>query len=694
MKKIFNILWWIGILALSTFSCTFAYTQEQRDAYQWAYKYGITTQPTIESANLDWNLTRQAFAKMVVNYLEKAVWMQQNNSNSCTFPDENKFTNELKYYAKKTCAYQIMWENWTNFNPTNIVNRAQLWTVLSRILWWWEHNASGKDYYIYHLNALKFIGIMNKIDNPQTYAKRWDVLIMLKRIYEKYGSNIYMNWNQDSSYDNNSANINSKIYDNQKYLTKEEIQKIIEKEEWLKEGSLDSRWYECSWEKCNYKFSYSADWKEYIYNRENSTSAKTEKIQDLWINNAEEVALKDAKVSKSNTKIEDSFSSDWYIITITTKDNVFIYTISLDWKIKEKKTLITEKKALKTILKEVKLEQSQSDIENENKEICLLSYSFFGDDHDIYHCSFTYWWKQYLSYVNAHDWSIIPIKKTGSSIQYWKNITWKENVIISEKFTYIDGDKAEEILTKKYNIKWSSSRTRRMWEGSNAIYIYATNGTEYYIDAINWTKMYSKDEIYTALAKDSWVSKDIIKNSKKSFEDSDSIDDGIIEMSYFDIDTQDVVSIYLFINQWTTYTYKVRNIDWKILDSKKETDIWEDKAKESAKQIILKKYSADLKDEEIYYWNRAYIWYQSNASSDDYFKAPSEPKYVVCFSDKDEKYIYRAILRPDGSVISDDKAAIDEMGFLSSLYYIMWYSLDEINELKDKSIEIWGSLSL
>jgi hypothetical protein len=79
MKKIFSILWWIGFLALSTISCTFAYTQEQHDAYQWAYKYGITTQPTIEAANLDWNLTRQAFAKMVVNYLEKAVWIQQNN---------------------------------------------------------------------------------------------------------------------------------------------------------------------------------------------------------------------------------------------------------------------------------------------------------------------------------------------------------------------------------------------------------------------------------------------------------------------------------------------------------------------------------------------------------------------------------------------------------------------------------------
>lgn len=204
MKTIFNILSGTCILALSVISYTFAYTQEQRDAYQWAYNYGITTQPTIEAANLDWSLTRQAFAKMIINYLEKAVWIQQTNSKSCTFTDEDKFTHELKPYAKKTCAYEIMWTNWTNFNPTNTVNRAQLWTVLSRILWWDEHNTSGKDYYIYHLNALKFNGIMNKIDNPNSYAKRWDVLIMLKRIYEKYSNNININSNYATSYNTNT----------------------------------------------------------------------------------------------------------------------------------------------------------------------------------------------------------------------------------------------------------------------------------------------------------------------------------------------------------------------------------------------------------------------------------------------------------------------------------------------------------
>ena len=114
-------------------------------------------------------------------------------------------------YTKKVCAYQIMWSKWKNFNPTQPIDRAQLWTVFSRILWWDKHNSTGKWYYIYHVNALKDVWIMNNIKNiVGVTAKRWDVLIMFKRMYEKIGSNIYLNsWNQyPSSYVPPSDEIN------------------------------------------------------------------------------------------------------------------------------------------------------------------------------------------------------------------------------------------------------------------------------------------------------------------------------------------------------------------------------------------------------------------------------------------------------------------------------------------------------
>lgn len=690
MKNIFNILLGIGITILSTASCTYAYTQEQQEAYQWAYKYNITTQPTIEKAKMNGNLTRQAFAKMVVNYLENVVGVKQSASNTCYFPDESKITGDLKPYARKTCALDIMWSNWKNFNPTKPLSRAQLGTVLSRILWWSEHDTSGTNYYIYHLNALKQNWIMGKIDNPQRSAKRWDVLIMLKRMYDKFGPSVYMN-NNIVTENNNSYN--NELNDDWKYLSQQEVQRIIEKEEWLKEGSLDSRWYECSWEKCNYEFEYSDNWKIYIYNRYNTASAKTEKVQDLWINYAENVALKDANVSNNNAKVEHSFSSNWYIITITTKDNVFVYTMSLDWKIKGKETLITAKKALGIMLKEAKLDISQADIGEKSEEICSLSFN------ETYHCAFAFWWKQYISYINAKDWTFIPIKKTASGIQYWKSVTWKENVIISEQYSYIDSDEAKELLVEKYNIKESGYWITKKWEGKNAIYVYTVLGwdddsKEYYIDATNWTKMYSKDEIYTSLAKDSWVSKNIIKNSKKSLEERDSTDSAAVEVNYSDAKTKDVVSIYSFSDKWITYTYKVRSIDWKILDSKKENDIWEDKAVELARQTIQKKYSVNLQDEyDVFNWNRAYIRYLSSSSDDPILEAPSDLEYVVCFVDESEKNVYRVIVKYDGSIISEGKESMEELtsSIFAYGFYIMWYELDD---LKDFSMEIWGTFSL
>lgn len=237
MKKIFSLLIGIAVIGLYAVSCVFAYTQEEIEAYQWAYKYSITTQPSIEAANLNWNITRQAFSKMVVNYLENVVWVKKAVSNSCSFPDESKITSDLRPYVRKTCAYSIMWSNWTAFNPMNPISIAQLWTVLSRIVRWDEYNNSWKWYYIYHLNMLKQNWIMNSNVNPQAYARRWDVMIMFKRMYDKFGLNVYLNgWKANPTYtvpqqtntvekideisDSNNSNDDyiSTVYDNSKVI--------------------------------------------------------------------------------------------------------------------------------------------------------------------------------------------------------------------------------------------------------------------------------------------------------------------------------------------------------------------------------------------------------------------------------------------------------------------------------------------
>ena len=81
MKKQF-LLTWIGITLLSSillFTQVFAteYTQEQIEAYNRAYQNWITTQSTIEAANLEWNITRQAMAKMISIFAKEFLWKLQ-----------------------------------------------------------------------------------------------------------------------------------------------------------------------------------------------------------------------------------------------------------------------------------------------------------------------------------------------------------------------------------------------------------------------------------------------------------------------------------------------------------------------------------------------------------------------------------------------------------------------------------------
>jgi hypothetical protein len=82
-----------------------AYSQELQDAYYWAYQQKITTKTSIDDANLDGNITRQAMAKMIVNYAENSLGKTVDVSSSCSFPDEDEIVSDLKPYVKKACMF-------------------------------------------------------------------------------------------------------------------------------------------------------------------------------------------------------------------------------------------------------------------------------------------------------------------------------------------------------------------------------------------------------------------------------------------------------------------------------------------------------------------------------------------------------------------------------------------------------------
>lgn len=177
--------WPIGNIAGST------YSKEINDAYLRAYRFGITTMPTIQRANMKWELSRKHLAKMISNFAINVVGLKIDTWMICNFTDMTKESAEMKLYAKISCQLGIMGLKAdgtpnTKFNPNGIVSRSQFGTVLSRLIWWDKYNG-GEKYYTNHLLALQRNNIMTKIDNPssRTELRRW-VMVMLKRTFEKW----------------------------------------------------------------------------------------------------------------------------------------------------------------------------------------------------------------------------------------------------------------------------------------------------------------------------------------------------------------------------------------------------------------------------------------------------------------------------------------------------------------------------
>ena len=151
-----------------------AVSEEVETAYEWAYKNKITTLSPIERANPEQYVYRWHMAKMVVNYVTNVLWRElpKETPKECQWKDNAKKreSEEIKDYARKACAFGIMWIDTNYFEPTRYVSRAQFGTILSRILWWTKYNVKhtkSTPYYKKHLQALKEHLIMTQIDNPE-----------------------------------------------------------------------------------------------------------------------------------------------------------------------------------------------------------------------------------------------------------------------------------------------------------------------------------------------------------------------------------------------------------------------------------------------------------------------------------------------------------------------------------------------
>ena len=163
------------------------YSMEERAAYDYAYKNDITTMTSIDKANMEWNLTRIAMAKMLSNYAINILWLTPDTTKNCYFSDvSSDLDKQYDNWVTKACQLWLMGVWIDKFYPNWIVTRAEFWTVLSRAL-----NAkdttklnrmnNANPYYSEHLNYLKEEWIMNNISNPNSLEMRGWVMIMLMR---------------------------------------------------------------------------------------------------------------------------------------------------------------------------------------------------------------------------------------------------------------------------------------------------------------------------------------------------------------------------------------------------------------------------------------------------------------------------------------------------------------------------------
>lgn len=163
-------------------------------AYMWAYRKWIIWTGWQDS-NPDGYITRWDMAEMVVKFTENVLWRKiPPVPAKCKRWDAKSEwkSSETKVYAEKACALWVMWIRMDDFMPNKLIDRAEFWTILSRLLWWSRYDVVDatitNPYYARHLEALNKAGVMRQIDDPKSKnelrKRAWIMLMRVKYIKE------------------------------------------------------------------------------------------------------------------------------------------------------------------------------------------------------------------------------------------------------------------------------------------------------------------------------------------------------------------------------------------------------------------------------------------------------------------------------------------------------------------------------
>lgn len=159
---------------------------ELKWAFDRALQHGFLSEQ--EKTLFDKPMTRLQFAHMLLSVSNK-LGIEIDEKKTCDFKDTNWFSNADIATMKKVCQLNIMGIHpnqsaLTNFMPKQFINRAQMVTVISRMIWGKAFNEWGKFFYTQHLKKAQEEALINKIF-PKSLEVRAYFYVILQRADQK-----------------------------------------------------------------------------------------------------------------------------------------------------------------------------------------------------------------------------------------------------------------------------------------------------------------------------------------------------------------------------------------------------------------------------------------------------------------------------------------------------------------------------
>lgn len=160
-------------------------SEENLDAYAYAYKLGFTKALSIETTKRFSSLTRYEFAKMAAIYAVKELGKKPDTKLACTFRDTKK---SQRYYTTLACRLGLMGYTADGkrspvFNPNKIVTRETSAAILSKLIYTDRKFANSAE----KLQALKDDGIIANT-KPSIKETRGTAMTMFERIGKQHAA--------------------------------------------------------------------------------------------------------------------------------------------------------------------------------------------------------------------------------------------------------------------------------------------------------------------------------------------------------------------------------------------------------------------------------------------------------------------------------------------------------------------------